>query len=163
MLVSRMQIRKLRTVYGILVLILGWLIANTKYIPFMHKLLCPQYHAAATAQRKLYDKIPLRRGDVGFSEIAQILETKYDIKDINYIIPVQLKLKVYPNGVKNVEVVLDITYFGTEKFSAQLDLKSAIRSVYLTKDYFVYSFIIFTIGVLILLYPAFRIRKADRI
>ena len=163
MLVSRMQIRKWRVVYGVLVVAFAWLLSNTQYLPFTYSILYPEYYAALAGQNSLYNSISIREGDKGFKEIAKLIETKYQVQNINYIAPDQVKFKLYPKGVKTVEIVLNVNYQGAEKVSVQLDLKNDLKNIYMGRDYFIYSLIIFAIGVIILLYPAFRVRKADRV
>lgn len=163
MFIRRIHIRKFRILYGILVIIVGWLIGNIKHIPFMHNIFYPEYCTALKAQEQLYRQLPVRIGDRGFREVAQFLETKYGISDIEYIIPGQLEPRIYPNKIKIIEIVLDIAYAKTERISVQIDLKNELSNVYLDRNYFMYSLFIFSTGVVISLYPAFRTRKEDRV
>lgn len=155
------NIRRLRAVYGVLVILVAWVISNSSHIPLIHQLLYPKYYQAIKVVEQLEKGIVVDSQVSGFSEFAGILEAKYKVDNIIKIIPLKLTIRQYPSGVTGNDLNFQFIYGNNRPIEIELDCKDAAKRAYLSDDYFGFSLIIFAFGALICLYPVFKTRQRD--
>ncbi len=71
--------RRLKVIVGLIgvgITVCAWLISHHERFPFVERLLAPEYSIAMTALNRMHQKgkVVLKSGEVGFTEISEILK-----------------------------------------------------------------------------------------
>ena len=67
--------RRIVLIIGIIITIIGWIISNADHFPSVYRIFAPEYLNSISAFNRMHEKnFILKKGDVGFSEIAEILK-----------------------------------------------------------------------------------------
>jgi hypothetical protein len=146
-------------VVGVLVSVVGWFVLSADHFPMVCKTLAPQYMNARNALERMQVKNHvLKKGDVGFIEISEIIEILME-RDV---VPPMVRIRTLAAGqgpVKSREGMKLVDYMRLEVSFANSavevweigGLKRAIQKRYLTLDVFLWGSVIFGVGMVLCL------------
>jgi hypothetical protein len=144
---------------GIMVSLVGWLVLSADHFPVVCRTLAPQYMNARSALESMQAKDHvLEKGDVGFSEIAKIIEFLMESGGL----PPLVRFRTLAAGqgpVKSREGMKLVDYMRLEVTFADSTvevwevggLHRAIQKRYLTLDLFLWGSVIFGVGMVLCL------------
>lgn len=151
-------------IIGIFITILGWVISNASHFPFVIRVIAPKYSNAISALNKMHKKnYILRKGDVGFSEISEII--KENVKGPTAPVITQIKTltgrgtaqSITPTGTRWRQFFkLEISLSDAQPFTTTVyEFRSKIKKKYLTSDLFEWGAVAFSIGIVVSLFAVF--------
>ncbi len=151
-------------IIGIFITILGWIILNASYFPFVIRVIAPKYSNAISALNKMHKKnYILRKGDVGFSEISEII--KENVRGPTVPVITQIKtltgrgaaMSITPTGTRWRQFFkLEILLSNAEPFTTTVyEFRFKIKKKYLNSYLFEWGAVAFWIGIVVSLIAVF--------
>ena len=142
---------------GLVITIVGWVLSNSDRFPFVYRALAREYLDAASAFSKMHNKgFTLREGDIGFSEIAEVIQGHLSGSGIPVITQIRTldwgaRLVTSSEGMKRHNYLeLEVSFSNAKPTTGKFDdLKPAIRERYLTRTLFLWSGFVFWLGIAI--------------
>ena len=155
--------RRIVLIIGIIITIIGWIISNADRFPSVYRIFAPEYLNSISAFNRMHEKnFILKEGEVGFSEIAEILKEQMTGTGIPII--TQAKTLGWGQSVVNTPegqkwfsyIKLEVSFSNAQPATGKFwELKSEIEKKYLTPTIFSWKGTIFWIGIGISLIAVF--------
>ena len=144
-------------VIGIAITITGWIILSADHFPFVYRMLTPQYVNSVTALEKMQQNNHLlKKGDIGFSEISQIIRTVMVKSPVQEMVQIKTLASGQastdgPEGMKLVDYLrLEVSFSDSLAQVWEVGgLKTAIKKKYLNLDMFLWGSVIFGVGIVL--------------
>ena len=144
-------------VVGIMVSVAGWLVLSADHFPMVCKTLAPQYTNARSALERMQTKNHvLKKGDVGFAEVAEIIEILIAKDFLPHVVRIRT-LAAGQGPIKSREGMKLVGYMQLEVSFADSavevweigGLERAIQKRYRTLDVFLWGSVIFGVGMVL--------------
>ena len=165
-----MKDRTIIGLIGIAITLIGWISSHAERFPFVYGMIAPEYSNAITALGKMTRQgVVLKRGDPGFSEISEILGMLAPNPARGKILEIRPPARraetpgggeeVRPEGTVKLEIRLAGGRHEVWKVSG---LRAAIRKRFMALNIFLWSGLIFGVGILISLIALFMREEQRR-
>jgi hypothetical protein len=154
---------------GIIVSVVGWFVLSADHFPMVYRIFAPQYGHALSALEKMQEKNHiLKREDMGFSEVAQIIEILMDRDFVPKIVRIRT-LAAGQGSIKGREGMELVDYTRLEVYFADSEteiwevggLERAVKKRYLTLDVFLWGSVIVGVG-MVLMILSVLMKEEDR-
>lgn len=154
---KKLQFRQYIGLFGLVLILSGWALANAYRWPIVYRVVAPQYAGAMSALDKMNEKgFVLMPGDRGFEEIGSLVKGYFEEtvnREIGQIRTLSKGVEILETGAGNnwqPFLELEVVFPAESSFQGKFyDLESKVEAVYLKSRLLTWRDAIFGVGVIL--------------